>query len=110
MPEDRLEFRGEYQPSSRRRIEKRLFPNPVSSQQEHFLALVPYRKSEHASKFLGHIRSEFFIRVDNGFGVTPRIEEMSFRFEFGSQVRIVVNLAVQHHPNGLIFIVNRLLA
>ena len=48
--------------------------------------------------------------MNDGFGVGMRGEAMAARFEVLAQLGIVVNFAVQHHPQRSIFIRERLMA
>ena len=48
--------------------------------------------------------------MNNGFRVGVRVKSVAFRFEIGAQLLVVINLAIEHHPHALIFIMNRLMA
>ena len=48
--------------------------------------------------------------MDDGFGVARCPEGVAALFELAPQLAVVVDLAVEHHPDGAVFVANRLLA
>src|SRR6185312_11069616 len=74
------------------------------------LACVPNGKGELPVQSLQTLWSVFFKKVKQNFSIRLGRKRMSPRFKFGSQLKIVKDFAVEHNPQALIFVGDRLLA
>src|SRR5437899_586728 len=83
---------------------KRLFAQTVARNQQLAPTLVPKREREHAAQFLYALSAQLFVQMNNYFCVGVGIEAMAAGFELGTQLRKVVDLAVEYDPDRAIFI------
>ena len=67
-------------------------------------------KREHPSQMLHTFRAPFLIRVNNGFGIRPSLEDMAAFPQLLEECREVVNLTVEDDPHSVIFVGQRLVA
>ena len=65
---------------------------------------VPDRKPEHAVEALEHLVAPLLVSVDDDLGVRPRAERVAESFQLAPQLQKIVDLAVEHHPDGLVLI------
>ena len=89
---------------------ERLDAEPIAHEQQPPPWRVPDRECEHAAEAVHAVVAPLFIRVDDGLGVRARAVAMPGRFELAADVGVVVDLAVEHDPDGAVFVGQRLLA
>ena len=77
---------------------KRFDAKSITRHEERVIVLIPNRKGEHAAQTFDDIHAPLFVTVQNGFGVRSRSKFVTGVDEFTSQIRIVVNLAVENDP------------
>ena len=97
-------------PVRRDGVVQRLDAEPVAHQQQPAPRLVPEREREHAAKTVNGLLSPLFVRVDDHFGVRAGPEAMTGSLQLGSDLHEVVDLAVENHPHGPVFVGQRLVA
>src|SRR5205823_1208324 len=71
---------------------------------------VPEREREHAAEAIDRALAPLLVRVNDHLGVGVRAESMAGLLQGGSDLREVIDLAVEDHPDGSIFIGERLIA
>ena len=71
---------------------------------------VPDRNGEHPVEVLHTGRPEILVEVDDDFAIRSRAKDMPPGFQLSSKLQKVVDLAVEHHPDGTIFVRHRLMA
>src|SRR5579859_7599946 len=82
----------------------------VSRREQHALPSIPNRESEHASQMLHTITTVFFVKMNDGFGITVCTVAMSLCLQASAKVDVVVDLAVVDDPNVLTLVSQRLVA
>src|SRR5262245_59216820 len=106
----RLQLRGEDELAVPRCVVQRLDAEAIACEQYPTLPAVPDGEGEHAPQMLHAPGAEILVKVHDGFGVTRRPQLVASGFEQIAQLLVVVDLAVEHDPNGSVFVRNRLVA
>jgi hypothetical protein len=91
-------------------IVQRLYTEAVARQKETLPVSVPDRKGEHSAQVVYAIRPEFFVQMNDGFGVGLRVKGMPPPLEVSAKVAVVVDLAVVDDPHRAVLVVDRLAA
>ena len=105
-----LDLRAKHQPASVPGIEQRLLAEAVARQDQFLRATVPKRDREHAPQLGEAGLAELFIQVDDSLRVRPCPERVAAREVPAVQLFEVVNLSVEHDPDRLVLIRERLAA
>ena len=71
---------------------------------------IPQRNRELPIQVINESFAVLFIQVNDDFSVGLRIELVALLDQFVTQFNVVKNFAVEHHLDGPILVVNRLLA
>ena len=96
---DRLQFGGKIKrPAGLAKIE-RLDAHPVTRRKQPPLFRVPNRKGKHPSQMTNTLRAEFFVGMNDDFGVRLRAEDVAPGDELFAQCLKIVNLAVENDPD-----------
>src|SRR4026207_2227921 len=82
----------------------------VAGEQQRCCATVPHGDREHAAETNECAFTPLFVCVDDGFGVARGVEAVSAALEFAAESRVVVDLAVENHPDCPVFVVDRLVS
>src|SRR5688572_6019285 len=108
---ERLELRAEDELAiSQERVMERLDAEPVAREEQRLAVLVPQRESEHAAEALDARGTPRFPGVHDRLGVALGMEHVPEARKLRNDGLKVVNLAVEHHNDGAILVVERLLA
>src|ERR1700691_2549074 len=67
------------------------------------LHLVPDSKSEHPTKSMYHLGAMARIEMQEHLGVGGRAEAGAVRLEFGAELRIIVDLAIEYDDETAVF-------
>ena len=109
VAQQRLELRCEQQASALDRVVERLDAHSVPRQQKPAKPQVQHREREHAVEVLDHVLAPFLIGMDQGLGVRLGDKGVAGRDQAIAQLWKVVDLAVLDHPDGGVFVVDRLM-
>ena len=90
--------------------EQRLLAEPVARKQQRARARVPERERVHAVERVDEVTAVLLVQMHENLGVRPRSEEMTLGGKPISQGPEVVDLAVEHAVNGVVFVAERLVA
>src|ERR1700739_1568957 len=83
---------------------QRLLAEAISSQEQRAVPGIIYGKGEHAAQSLYAIATEFFVEVDNGFGIRVGAKDVAAGAKFVAQLNEVINFPVVDDPDSFIFI------
>ncbi len=108
MAQQRLELGGEQQQPALIHVIKRLLAEPVTGEEQRLAAAVPQGEGEHPIEAVETAFAPLLPGVDNHLGVRPRAEHMATRGQLGDQGLEVVDLAVEDHADGSVFVEQRL--
>ena len=92
------------------RVVQRLDAEPVAAGKEHAVALVPQRERELAAKLVHRACAEVLVEMKRDLAVGPGLEAMPFRLQLRPDPLEVVELAVDDDVDGVVFVVERLIA
>src|SRR2546430_10692561 len=70
----------------------------------------PERERKNSVEFFDEIDPPFLVAVQQDLGVCPRSKLMARRQQIFSELRKVVNLAIENNPDGLVLVRHRLMA
>ena len=111
MGEERLRFGAEDDASARRlAIKERLLSHPVAGEDEPLPRNVPDPQGEHAVEVASEVGTMLLVQVDEALGVAFGPEDVASRLEPGSQLGVVIKLAVIGNPDGAVLVGHRLRA
>src|SRR5919108_1851137 len=108
--QNRFQLGGERDSGSRLRVVHRLDAEPVAREEQLLPALVPDREAEHAAQPLDASRPQLLVEVDDRFGIARGAEDVALLLELVPELAIVVDLAVEHDPDGGVLVRHGLLA
>ena len=89
---------------------QRLLAQPVARENELAFRLVVNRKTEHAAQFLHAFRAHLFVEMNDDFGIGLGVEAMTALFQFGAELRKIVDFAIEDDPRAAVFVEYRLVA
>jgi hypothetical protein len=92
------------------RIVHGLDAQPVARHEEGLAVAVPQREGEHAAKVLDAVRAPGLPGMHDDLGVALGVEHMAQGLQFGDELLVVVDLAVEDHHHRAVFVEQRLLA
>src|SRR5262249_12566198 len=107
--EQPLELRGEHQPPAVYGEVQRLDAETVAPEHQPAGALVPQCEGEHAAQVADEVEAVLLVEVDQHLDVAPCPEEMPPRAEPGSQLAVVVDLAIADDAHRAVLVAHRLL-
>src|SRR5438477_12838238 len=108
MAEGRLQLRSKYQERAICVVVQRLLTHSIPSYYERISLPIPDRKSKHPAQILDTILAILLIQMNEAFGIGSGIECVAFGEQILSDLLKIIDLTVQYDPDGLIFIVDRL--
>src|SRR5438132_722333 len=108
--EDCLDFGAKQQALTVKSIVQRLLPQAVARNQYFAAALVIQRQRKHAAQLVNAIAAQFLVQMDYHLGVAMRGEPVPPALQLGTELREVVDLAVENDPDGSILVKHRLVA
>src|SRR6185295_17894666 len=108
VPEQRLDLGREQKAAVRGRVIERLLAKAIARREERPARLVPERKREHAVEAGDTVGAELLIEMNDRLGVRARSESMPLRGQRGAVILMVVDLAVERHPDGAVLVRHRL--
>src|SRR2546423_467582 len=85
-----------------------LDPQAVPRQQQALAALIPEPKSEHAAQTLDAPVAPCLVTMNDNLGVRAGPKNVTEPLQFRTEFLKVVDFAVERHPNGLVFVGERL--
>ena len=108
IAQEGLDLRGERQPAVADRVVERLLPQAVAVEEKAAAPIVPQSNGEHAVQALDEGGPLLLVEVDEDFGVGAGAEMVPLRLELGTEVGIVVDLAVEDRPHRAVLVRDRL--
>ena len=107
---DRLEFRAEEQGAVvQHGVVHGLHTQPVARHEEGLAVAVPQGKGKHAAETLHALLAPLLPGVHDDFSVALGVKGVPKGLQFGDEVLVVVDLAIEDHHHGPVFIEQRLL-
>ena len=104
-----LQFAPEVKAAGQIGVVKRLLAKTVANQQHFARFRIPDTKRKHTAQSVQAFDTFLFIQMNQDFGIAVGAEPVPLRDQALAKFFIVVNLAVEDHPYGAIFIRNRLM-
>jgi hypothetical protein len=89
-------------------VKERLFSGAISRKEQLAPLRVPQCNCKHAPEVSEALFAVIFIEVDNSFSIRAGDESVPASEQFLAKFRIVINFTIQEHPDGSIFIADRL--
>src|SRR6476660_3495767 len=108
--EERFHLRAEVETVLGLGVVERLNADATPSEKQGFRSRVPDGQSEHTPETRNGAAAPLFVGMHDRLGVAVRVERVTRPLEIGAQLLKVVDLAVEHDPDGAVFVVNRLMA
>ena len=105
---DRLQLGREHKSFGCLGIVERLDPQAVTRQEQRASRMVPNGKGEHSPQSFDARLAVLLVQVHEHFRVRRRREPVPLRQELGGQLPVVVDLAVEDHPDGSVLVGQRL--
>src|SRR4030095_9467217 len=110
MRENGFDFRTKDQAAARAGIEHRTDAEAIPGQKEGAVAFVVNSDRKLAVETCKAFRPELLVKVEDDLGIGMRCELVPACFEFGAQLDIVENLAIEDDPECAVLIADWLLA
>src|SRR6476619_4412519 len=110
MREYGFDFRGEDEHVVDDRVVERIDPEMISREQQLALFSVEQCKGKLAIEFVDEIDAIFLVKMGEHFDVAAGAERVPFFNQGGSQLAIVVDLAITNYDDGFVFIEEGLVA
>jgi len=101
---------GENKAALMQGVKQGFLSESVAGEEQGLLVLVPDGQGEHAAEVLEAVGAEFFVEMDDYFGVAEGFEAVAALFEIGAELFEIVAFAVVADPDGLIFVGHGLVA
>ena len=100
MRKQRLQFRSDNQMAVRQHgVVERLHAKPVAREKSRLLFFVPQHERKHAAEAIDAILAPRLPRMHDHFGIATGAEYVSECGQFGDQLTIVVDLAIEDHDD-----------
>jgi hypothetical protein len=90
--------------------EQGLLAEAVASKQQAPAPLVPQREREHSLERVHEGLAVLLVEVHQHLGVRARREAMPARAQILTQLRVIVDLAIERHPHRAVLVAERLMA
>src|SRR6188474_518791 len=98
MLEQRFEFGAEDERAVvYESVIERLFSDAIARNEKRVFTSIPNCEREHAAQTRNAVSAVLFVGVNDDFGIRARTELVSTRFQFGLQLAIVIDLAVEYN-------------
>src|SRR5215469_1949953 len=110
MLEQNLNFRTEKEFLCGFGVVQRLNAQPIARDEQGLTPAIPNGKGEHATQALDALFSILLIKVKDGFGVAFGAVGVAGGDELLAQRGMVVDFAIEHDPERVVFITERLMA
>ena len=104
------DFRAEYQPPARFGPVQRLYTELITRQKHLLPVPVVHRDREHPAETLKHLRSPLLVQMGNQVGIPRPVQSVTKGQELPTQLRMVVELAVEDRPKPALLVAGRLMA
>ena len=91
-------------------VVQRLDADAVAGEEQRAAPSIPQRDAEHPAQVRERVLAPLLVGVHDGLGIGIRVERVPVRDELRAQLAVVVDLAVEDHPDGAVFVANRLVA
>ena len=91
-------------------VVERLDADAVSGEEQRPAASIPQGDAEHPAEVRERVLAPLLISVHDRLGIGIGVELVPVRGELRAQLAVVVNLPVEDHPDGSVFVANRLVA
>ena len=102
---ERVQLGGEGEaPVGQAAVEERLLAGPIAREEEPLSPGVPEREGEHARELRHAIGAVLLVEVQHDLAVAVRPEDVPSPHEVRAQLREVVDLAVDHDADRLVFV------
>src|SRR5262245_53435474 len=88
---------------------QRFFAHSVTCEEQTPARFVPERECKHAVESVQRFIAPLLISVNDDFGITFGAENMAEFLKFKTEIREIVNLSIEDHHDGAVFIGDRLL-
>src|SRR6266851_1403957 len=102
--EQSLQFGPEYNARLVGCVKQGFLAHAIPGQEQLAFLGVPQCDRKHSAKHSKAVLAMFFVEMDDRFRVGLRAEAMATAFQFPAELRVVVNLPIQHHPKAAVFI------
>src|SRR5439155_6025049 len=93
-----------------RGVEQRLDAEAIPNQQKPPRSPVVNGKGKHALQPRRHLHSQFFVEMNEHFGIGSSSKPVSLALEVGPQISVIVDLAVKDDIDRAVFVRHRLSA
>src|SRR5262249_55185994 len=97
---NRLDLGSKYQRRARLVVKERPFSDPVPGQEKSLAGTIPDRQGKLAVHERGECDPLLEIKAQRYLGVAIAPEPMPLRLKLPAQLRVVVDLSVEHHDNA----------
>ena len=108
--EQRLDFGSEQESSCGLGVEQRPDAGAVAGEHQSPLLGVPQRDRELPVQVVNKTFAVLLVKVNDDFRVRMGVKLMALSGQFAPQLHVVENLAIEHHPDRAILVVDRLVA
>jgi hypothetical protein len=110
VQEQRLDLARERQLVAEVEVVQRLDAQLVAREEQALARVVPHRDRKNAIQALDERVAPRLVRVHQHFGVAARAEAVALLLQFRAEVEVVVDLAVERDPAGLVLVRDGLVA
>jgi hypothetical protein len=99
-----LQFAPEPEAFRERRVVKRLLPETIAREQKLAAPGIPDGERKHPEETRYASLASIFVEMNRHFGIAVRAKPVTARDEVLPQLAIIVDLAIQNHRDGFIFV------
>jgi hypothetical protein len=99
-----LEFTGKAESALFESVVERFFAHAIAGKHEMIQACVPDGERKHATQMPHKVQTVLFVEVHDDLGVPFCAELVTGRKKLPAEFAVIVNLAIKHDLNGLIFV------
>ena len=110
MPQQRFDFRSENENRAIPGVVERLFAQPVARTEQAVANAIPNGERKHTAKARKTGGAEFFVSMNNRFGITVRTVAAPRLLEFRPQLRMIEDFAVVDELERTRLVRHRLMA
>src|SRR6267378_1478487 len=87
-----------------------LDPERVPGEHQPASPAIPYRQTEHAVEMIEYLIAPLLIPVDDDFRIGSGAEDVPICFQLAPELKKIVDLAIEDHPDGLFLVRHGLVA
>ena len=106
---DGFNLRSEDEATAIMMIEEGADTHTVTGKEQLLFACIPNGHAKLAIKICKHLGAFFFVEVQEDFGICVGIELVTTCFQVGTKFNVIEDFSVVNDPEGLVFIVDRLI-